>query len=119
MTKTYVLFLRYYDPTLLAPDVSSGERKIARAKNNCEDIGIFAKRVGSNFFLSDRRLAAEFRQSFAAVLHARTARDLQNFQSHGFGFCRGVRTRTGDLTHPMRAFYQLNYTPLRLHFTIF
>ena len=41
--------------------------KTARAKNNCEDIGIFAKRVGSNFFLSDRRLTAEFRQSFAAV----------------------------------------------------
>ncbi len=47
--------------------------KIARAKNNCEDIGIFVKRVGSNFFLSDRRLAAEFRQSFAVVSRARTA----------------------------------------------
>ena len=52
--------------------------KTARAKNNCEDIGIFAKRVGSNFFLSDRRLTAEFRQSFAAVSRARTARALEN-----------------------------------------
>ena len=52
--------------------------KIARAKINCEDIGIFAKRVGSNFFLSDRRLAAEFRQSFAALSRARTARALEN-----------------------------------------
>ena len=51
--------------------------KIARAKNNCEDVGIFAKRVGSNFFLSDRRLTAEFRQSFAAVSRARTARDFE------------------------------------------
>ena len=41
--------------------------KIAREKNNCEDVAIFAKRVVSNFFLSDRRLTAEFRQSFAAV----------------------------------------------------
>ena len=52
--------------------------KIARAKNNCEDVAIFAKRVGSNFFLSDRRLAAEFRQSFAAVSRARTARAFEN-----------------------------------------
>ena len=52
--------------------------KIARAKNNCEDIGIFAKRVGSNFFLSDRRLPPTFRQSFAAVSRARTARALEN-----------------------------------------
>ncbi len=50
--------------------------KIARAKNNCEDMAIFAKRIGSNFFLSDRRLAAEFRQGFAAVSRARTARAL-------------------------------------------
>lgn len=30
---------------------------------------------------------------------------------HEYFIGRGVRTRTGDLTHPMRAFYQLNYTP--------
>jgi len=28
--------------------------KIARAKNNCEELAFFAKRVGSNFFLSNR-----------------------------------------------------------------
>ena len=55
--------------------------KTARAKNNCEDVAIFAKRVGSNFFLSDRRLTAEFRQSFAAVSRARTARALENVAS--------------------------------------
>ncbi len=30
--------------------------KIARAKNNCKDLAIFAKKVGSNYFLNNRRL---------------------------------------------------------------
>ena len=30
--------------------------KIARAKNNGKDIAIFAKKVGSNYFLNNRRL---------------------------------------------------------------
>ena len=30
--------------------------KIARAKNNCKDLAIFAKKVGSNYFLNDRWL---------------------------------------------------------------
>ncbi len=30
--------------------------KIARAKNNCKDLAIFAKKVGSNYFLKDKRL---------------------------------------------------------------
>ena len=31
--------------------------KIVRAKNNCHDLSIMAKKVGSNFFLSDKRLS--------------------------------------------------------------
>ena len=49
--------------------------KIARTKNNNEDVAIFAKRVGSNFFLSHRRLAADFCRGFAVLSRARTARD--------------------------------------------
>ena len=30
--------------------------KIARAKNNCKHLAIFAKKVGSNYFLNDKRL---------------------------------------------------------------
>ena len=31
-------------------------RENARAKNNCKDLAIFAKKVGSNYFLKDKRL---------------------------------------------------------------
>ena len=41
--------------------------KIARAKNNCEELAFFAKRVGSNFFLSNRQLSAEYKKGFAAL----------------------------------------------------
>ena len=36
--------------------------KIARAKNSCHDLSIMAKTVGSNFFLTDRRLFASFKK---------------------------------------------------------
>jgi hypothetical protein len=36
--------------------------KIARAKNNCHDLSIMAKKVNSNFFLLDRRLSASFKK---------------------------------------------------------
>ena len=42
-------------------------QKIARAKNNCEELAFFAKRVGSNFFLSNRQLSAEHKKGFAAL----------------------------------------------------
>ncbi len=41
--------------------------KIARAKNTNEDLAIFVKTVGSNFFLTDRRLVPEFKQGFAEL----------------------------------------------------
>jgi DNA invertase Pin-like site-specific DNA recombinase len=41
--------------------------KIARAKNNCEELAFFAKRVGSNLFLSNRQLSAEYKKGFAAL----------------------------------------------------
>ena len=42
-------------------------QKIARAKNNCEELAFFAKRVGSNFFLSNRQLSAEYKKGFSAL----------------------------------------------------
>ena len=44
-------------------------QKIARAKNNCHDLSIMAKKVGSNFFLMNRRLSANLDFPFAALIH--------------------------------------------------
>ena len=42
-------------------------QKIARAKNNCHDLRVMAKKVGSNFFLMNRRLSANLNFPFAAL----------------------------------------------------
>ena len=42
-------------------------QKIARAKNNCHDLAIMAKKVGSNFFLINRRLSTNLNYAFAAL----------------------------------------------------
>ncbi len=42
-------------------------QKIARAENNCHDLSIMAKKVGSNFFLKDRRLSTNLNFAFAAL----------------------------------------------------
>ena len=42
-------------------------QKIARAKNNCHDLSIMAKKVGSNLFLMNRRLSANLNFPFAAL----------------------------------------------------
>jgi len=42
-------------------------QKIARAKNNCHDLSIMAKKVGSNFFLMNRRLSANLDFAFRAL----------------------------------------------------
>ena len=58
--------------------------KIARAKNNCEELTFFAKRVGSNFFLLNRRLSASFKKGGFDALAAEagaasaTSRPLSN-----------------------------------------
>ncbi|TSC85393.1 MAG: Recombinase [Microgenomates group bacterium Gr01-1014_7] len=41
--------------------------KIARAKNTCSDLAIGAKTVGSNFFLTNRRLVPEYKRGFAEL----------------------------------------------------
>ena len=42
-------------------------QKVARAENNCHDLSIMAKKVGSNFFLMNRRLSANLNYAFAAL----------------------------------------------------
>ena len=41
--------------------------KIARAKNNCHDLSNMAKKVGSNYYLFNRRLSANLNYAFAAL----------------------------------------------------
>jgi site-specific DNA recombinase len=41
--------------------------KIARAKNTKEELAFFAKTVGSNFFLTDRRIVPEYNLGFAEI----------------------------------------------------
>src|SRR3989304_9157002 len=42
-------------------------QKVARAKNNCHDLSIMAKKVGSNFFLMNPRRSGTFNFPFAAL----------------------------------------------------
>lgn len=45
-------------------NVAKDSQKMARAKNNCEEIASFAKNIGSNFFLTDRHLSAKYKKGF-------------------------------------------------------
>ena len=42
-------------------------QKVARAENNCHDLRVMAKKVGSNFFLMNRRLSTNLDFPFAAL----------------------------------------------------
>jgi DNA invertase Pin-like site-specific DNA recombinase len=42
-------------------------QKVARAENNCHELSLMAKKVGSNFFLKERRLSATLDFPFAAL----------------------------------------------------
>ena len=58
--------------------------KIARAKNNCEELAFFAKRVGSNFFLSNRQLSAKYKNGFAALRAGDGARSAYHSTASSF-----------------------------------
>ena len=86
-------------------------QKIARAKNNCEELAFFAKRVGSNFFLSNRQLSAEYKKGFSALRVGGGARRASN-STDSFSLLVGVagieptafRSRTENSTdelHPV------------------
>jgi len=42
-------------------------QKIAREKNNCHNLAVVAKKVGSNYSLFNRRLSADLNFPFAAL----------------------------------------------------
>ncbi len=72
---------RWLEPMREFVNCALQAQKIARAKNNCEELAFFAKRVGSNFFLSNRQLSAEYKKGFAALRAgggARSASDSTN-----------------------------------------
>ena len=48
-------------------NVAKNGAKIARAKNNCEELASFAKNIGSNFFLTDWHLSADYKLGFNTV----------------------------------------------------
>ena len=87
-------------------------QKIARAKNNCEELAFFAKRVGSNFFLSNRQLSAEYKKGFAALRVGGGARSASN-STDSFSLLVGVPgLEPGTLRPPAARSSHLNYTPL-------
>ena len=38
------------------------------SKNNCEELAFFAKNIGSNFFLLNRHLTADYKKGFDTLL---------------------------------------------------
>ena len=48
-------------------EVAADAAKIARAKHNGEELSFFAKKVGSDYSLNDRRLFCVYKQGFAAL----------------------------------------------------
>ena len=88
------------------------EQKIARAKNNCEELAFFAKRVGSNFFLSDRQISAEYIKGFSALRAGGGARSASS-NTFDFSRCVGVgRLELPTVRTPCECASQLRHTPV-------
>ena len=86
-------------------------QKIARAKNNCEELAFFAKRVGSNFFLSNRQLSAEYKKGFAALRAGGGARSASN-STDSLSLLVGVPGIEPGPHGPQPRILPLNYTPV-------
>ena len=92
-------------------EVASQCEKIARAKNNCDDLANIAKRVGSDFYLYNRQLFPVLKEAFDTVrahADARTLTDPENPNSLCVGG-RRVELRPYD---PQPYILPLNYPPL-------
>ncbi|MEK7472929.1 MAG: recombinase family protein, partial [Patescibacteria group bacterium] len=50
--------------------------KIAYGKNNCEEVALFAKNIGSNFFLHNRKLTANYKSEFDLLRAPAIARNV-------------------------------------------
>ena len=86
-------------------------QKIARAKNNCEELAFFAKRVGSNFFLSNRQLSAEYKKGFAALRAGGGARSAST-QPFDFSRCVGGEGVEPSITRSRTVYFTAKPTPV-------
>ena len=50
--------------------------KIAYGKNNCEEVALYAKNIGSNFFLHNRKLTANYKSEFDLLRAPAIARNV-------------------------------------------
>ena len=62
--------------------------KIAYGKNNCEEVALFAKNIGSNFFLHDRKLTANYKSEFDLLRAPAIARNVSVSDSLCVGVAR-------------------------------
>ena len=91
--------LSWIEPMREFIKIASECEKIARAKNNCEELASLAKRVGSNFFLSNRQLSAEYKKGFAALRAGGGARSAST-QPFDFSRCVGATRFERATTRP-------------------
>ena len=92
-------------------------RKIARAKNTKEDLAIFTKTVGSNFFLTDRRLSVSFKKGFD-ILHSHKSNSEGFLSPEANSLSVGMQGIGPWLPHPQRGVLPLYDIPKSLYYTI-
>jgi len=54
-------------------EIAKNGDKIARAKNNGEELATFARNIGSDYFLTDRQLRVSYIKGFARLCATPTA----------------------------------------------
>jgi site-specific DNA recombinase len=79
-------------------NVAKDSQKVARAKNNCEEIASFAKNIGSNFFLTDRHLTAVYKKGFDTAFS-----ELSRIRASGARPSDSLFERVGGIEPPLKA----------------
>ncbi|MEK7112619.1 MAG: hypothetical protein AAB875_04790, partial [Patescibacteria group bacterium] len=76
--------------------------KIARAKNNPEELAAFGKNIGSNFFLTNRHLSADYKKGFN-TLFSELSRSTRTRSRTPDSLCEPVfeKIRTCFLSEPV------------------
>ena len=92
-------------------EIFSQIEKVARAKNNPDELSFIGKTVGSNFFLSQLQLLAVFRQPYEALCAPPTAQSSlasESWDSFSVGVpgiepsaSRSQSERSTDELHPV------------------
>jgi site-specific DNA recombinase len=102
--------LSWIEPMQEFINTATNCKKIARAKNNCEELASFAKRVGSNFFLANRQISATLKNGFTALRAAALARSASQ-PTAADSLCVGVKRVELLPDAPHAPILPLNYTP--------